>query len=221
MNLRPLEDLASEWRSEAVLFKRRGMEESARQAESYAAELEGRLREWAGEMLTLAEAVEESGFSRSTLERRIDSGELPNVGEVGGTQGPEDRPSAQGWLPGLPHRQWSPRSCLGDPGTKGFNMTLAFPPVHYHIGNMTKESRTAAVREAIKRSPLSIRALARAAGVSHVTLLKIRDGEFAASEDLVRRLLDAVEGWSADLDGTARRLRDTLESGTRDEGGES
>ena len=83
MNLRPLEDLASEWRSEAVLFKRRGMEGSARQAESYAAELEGRLREWAGEMLTLAEAVEESGFSRSTLERRIDSGELPNVGEVG------------------------------------------------------------------------------------------------------------------------------------------
>ena len=77
------------------------------------------------------------------------------------------------------------------------------------------------MREAIKRSPLSIRALARAAGVSHVTLLKIRDGEFAASEDLVRRLLDAVEGWSADLDGTARRLRDTLESGTRDEGGES
>lgn len=76
-------DLVGQWRAEAALFRRRGLEESARQAESYAAELEARVREWQMEALPLDQAATESGYSYSHLQQRIAEGSLPNAGEKG------------------------------------------------------------------------------------------------------------------------------------------
>ena len=80
MNLQPLQDLAAEWRTEAELFRRRGMEDSARLAESYAHDLEGRIREWGLEALTLEEAALETGLAYDTLQKKVSRGSIPNVG---------------------------------------------------------------------------------------------------------------------------------------------
>jgi len=83
MSFLGLDQLASEWRSEAELFRRRGLDEAARMAESYAAELEVRVLHWSKEALTLSQAEKESGYSRSALERRLATGEIQNAGEFG------------------------------------------------------------------------------------------------------------------------------------------
>lgn len=83
MNFDPLRDLAETWREEAALFRQRGLDGHARVAESYAADLEERLRQWRLEALTLEEATAESGYSYSALQKRVASGDLPNAGEKG------------------------------------------------------------------------------------------------------------------------------------------
>jgi hypothetical protein len=80
MNVKPLQDLASGWRTEAALFRRRGMEQSAQLAESYAAELEARIQEWGLEALTLEAAALETGLAHDTLQKKISRGTLPNAG---------------------------------------------------------------------------------------------------------------------------------------------
>ena len=83
MNLSRLRELAESWRAEAELYRRRGMPGRADMAESYAADLETALWEWQLEVLTLEKASAESGYSYSTLQKKLASGELPNVGEKG------------------------------------------------------------------------------------------------------------------------------------------
>jgi hypothetical protein len=83
VNLNLLQEVPAEWRAEADLFRRRGQDSYAKLVESLAADLEARIRVWASEPLSLSEAVRESGFSRSTLERRIEDGSIPNVGQSG------------------------------------------------------------------------------------------------------------------------------------------
>ena len=80
MNIRLLHELIEDWRQEAAIFSRRGLEREARMAESYAVELEERLRKWKLETLTLAEAAEELGVSYDTVQRKVASGELANAG---------------------------------------------------------------------------------------------------------------------------------------------
>ena len=63
------------------------------------------------------------------------------------------------------------------------------------------------IRKVLRESPISLRALAREAGVSHVTLLKVRDGEFEASDQVRRGVLRALRKQEALL----RRLADQLE----------
>ena len=83
MNVRPLTSLALEWRDDAALLRRRGAPRQADALESAAEDLEERLRAWELEALTLDEAAAESGYSYSTLQHRVASGDLPNAGESG------------------------------------------------------------------------------------------------------------------------------------------
>ena len=77
-------DLAADWRAEANELRRRfGAEEQALTLEACADDLDETWRIWQTEPLTLEEAAEESGYSYSSLEKRVRSGEIPNIGEPG------------------------------------------------------------------------------------------------------------------------------------------
>jgi hypothetical protein len=75
--------LCARWRETAQTLKRYGSTEAASALVECASELEAALREEELEALTLAEAVSESGMSYSSLQKRLASGELLNVGEKG------------------------------------------------------------------------------------------------------------------------------------------
>lgn len=99
MDLSGLEELAAEWREEAELYRSRGQEPQASMAESYAADLEERLREWWLETLTLQEAADEAGLSYSAVQKKVARGDLRNAGREGSPRvrrcdlfGEEERP---------------------------------------------------------------------------------------------------------------------------------
>ena len=73
-------DLTAQWRDEADTLRRRGASAQAVALESCADELEAALREHALQALTLNVASQESGYSYSTLQKKVASGELPNIG---------------------------------------------------------------------------------------------------------------------------------------------
>ncbi len=75
-----LASLLSQWRDEAATLRRRGAPQQAEALDSCAEELEAALREHSLQALTLNEASQESGYSYSTLQKKVASGELPNVG---------------------------------------------------------------------------------------------------------------------------------------------
>lgn len=75
--------LAQTWKAEAERLRRRGLKTPSRLVASLARELEERAQEWLDTELTMAEAVEISGLSYSTLQQRLKAGELPNLGETG------------------------------------------------------------------------------------------------------------------------------------------
>lgn len=75
--------LSSSWRSRADGLRSLGAEAQARTMEILADELEQTQREWELEALTLEQAVEESGFSYSSLQKKVAAGELSNIGEKG------------------------------------------------------------------------------------------------------------------------------------------
>jgi len=75
--------LAESWREEAALFRRRGLTQAADLAESYAAELDTVLREYRLARLTLKEAATETGLKYDTIQGKVASGEIPNVGRRG------------------------------------------------------------------------------------------------------------------------------------------
>ncbi len=83
MNLDPFRSLAAGWREEAALLERRGLEREARMVESFASDLEQRLREWELQELTLEQAATELGLKYDTVQRRVACGELPNAGRKG------------------------------------------------------------------------------------------------------------------------------------------
>ncbi len=83
MNLDLLWSLTSAWRDEAALLQRRGLEREARMVESFASELEQRLREWLDELLTLEGAADEVGTTYDAIRKRIARGDLPNSGRQG------------------------------------------------------------------------------------------------------------------------------------------
>jgi len=76
---------------------------------------------------------------------------------------------------------------------------------------------TRAAIEAIEAAPCSLRALARAAGVSHVLLIKIRDGQLRATEEVAIAIAEALDGWAEMCTGGAEGLRQALTKGGADE----
>ena len=76
-------DLASEWRQKAKELHRFGADEQAVTLEYCADDLEQCWRIWQTEPLTLEEAAEESGYSYSSLQKRVALGEIPNIGKPG------------------------------------------------------------------------------------------------------------------------------------------
>ena len=109
INVGTLGDLAGTWRDEATLLRRRGAGPQADTLESAAQELEEAIHGWWAEALTLDQAAQETGYSRSTLERHIQRGVIPNVGKPrrplvrrcdlsfrGSPQGPRPEPDVAG-----------------------------------------------------------------------------------------------------------------------------
>ena len=83
LNLDPLRSLAAEWREDAALLERRGLEREAQMIESFASDLEQRLREWELQELTLEQVAVETGLKYDTVQRRVACGELANAGRKG------------------------------------------------------------------------------------------------------------------------------------------
>ena len=73
--------LSSRWRTLAGQMRSLGAVAQATTLEHCADELEETWREWELEALTLEEAAAESGYSYSSLQKRVSAGEIPNVGE--------------------------------------------------------------------------------------------------------------------------------------------
>jgi len=81
VDLRPFRDLATSWRGEADLYRKRGLDPEASMTESFAAELEQAAERYALEALTLGEAAAESGYSYSSLQKKVAAGEIENAGK--------------------------------------------------------------------------------------------------------------------------------------------
>jgi hypothetical protein len=80
MDTSAIHALAQRWHEEAVLLQSRGAGCQAAVLVSVADELEGTVTEWLTQGLTLAQAAQESGYSREHLGRLIREGTLPNAG---------------------------------------------------------------------------------------------------------------------------------------------
>ena len=63
------------------------------------------------------------------------------------------------------------------------------------------------IRAAVAAAPCSVRALARAANVSHTVLVQIRRGTFLATPTIARKLAGALEAWGVGCQRAAKRLR--------------
>ena len=73
-------DRAAQWRTVAGTLRDHGAEVQAVLLERCADEIEADHRERALEALTLNQATLESGYSYSALQKKVASGELPNMG---------------------------------------------------------------------------------------------------------------------------------------------
>jgi hypothetical protein len=80
---RMIDVLPKRWIEDASLLRRYSAIAQAEVLEICATQLEAELREHELEALTLEEAVEESGYSYSALQKKVAAGELENVGKKG------------------------------------------------------------------------------------------------------------------------------------------
>jgi hypothetical protein len=78
--MHPAIELPTEWRVRALALRRYASEGAASAFEECADNLEEAWRIWQTEPITLEEAAEESGYSYSTLQQKVASGEIPNLG---------------------------------------------------------------------------------------------------------------------------------------------
>ena len=84
---------------------------------------------------------------------------------------------------------------------------LAVLALRQHNVAMPQDRLSAAVARAIREAPCSVRALARAADVPASTLVRIVDGERAATADVADSVARALEGWSGSCAKLARGIR--------------
>ncbi len=73
--------LKMRWQGEAEILHRRGADEQAAVLKSCATELEQEGRQLSLEELTLEQAVVESGYSYSALQKMVREGTIPNAGK--------------------------------------------------------------------------------------------------------------------------------------------
>ena len=76
-------ELAERWRTEAERLRGWGASEQATVLETCAGQLEAHTRQQELEALTLEDAAEASGYSYSSLQKKVAGGELANVGTKG------------------------------------------------------------------------------------------------------------------------------------------
>lgn len=81
--MKSLHDLAETWLQDADVLERHGDDRGAELLRLHAGELQGAIREHRREALTLAEAAEASGYSRSHLRHLVADGTIPNAGRSG------------------------------------------------------------------------------------------------------------------------------------------
>ena len=82
MNTSTYEKLSRKWRTEAEVIARRGVfGDVGSLLKSVADELDGAIEAHDDELLTLDEAVEESGYTRRKIERDLETGRIPNSGK--------------------------------------------------------------------------------------------------------------------------------------------
>jgi hypothetical protein len=79
----PFQRLSEEWRARATMFRSYGADAAAKTLEECARELELGFETWLDQPLTLDEAAAESGYSYSSLQKRVSNQELPNAGDKG------------------------------------------------------------------------------------------------------------------------------------------
>ena len=72
---------------------------------------------------------------------------------------------------------------------------------------MLDDPLTVAVVEAIRSTPCSVRALARAAEVPHSTLTRIAAGDRAATLAVATAVASALDAWTVECAKLARRIR--------------
>ena len=75
------------------------------------------------------------------------------------------------------------------------------------------------LRRAIQRSPCSIRALARTAGISHVMLAQIVRGREAATPRVALKVARALTLWGALCQAEAAKVRAAVRRGSTQRGG--
>lgn len=76
---------------------------------------------------------------------------------------------------------------------------------------MDRERLSQAVAAAVRQTPTSIRALARRAGLSHVALLQVRDGDLPASRRIGEAVARALEEQAQEATALAGEIREALE----------
>lgn len=76
----------------------------------------------------------------------------------------------------------------------------------------------AELKRVLEQAPGSIRELARAAGIAHVTLIQARRGDFQLGEDRVRAIVKVLRRWSKRCADLADRLETALEENANQEG---
>ncbi|MGH7557176.1 MAG: hypothetical protein ACREMD_05260 [Gemmatimonadota bacterium] len=84
------------------------------------------------------------------------------------------------------------------------SLTQPLEDVTFHV-TMGRQQRL--LRHVFRRMPASMTALAKAAGLSHVALLRARRGDFDLESDRLRTMADVLRGWGE----TSIELADRLE----------
>lgn len=72
-----------------------------------------------------------------------------------------------------------------------------------------------ALQAVLSRAPGSIRELARAAGLSHASLIQARDGQIGLKPESVRSIVEALRAWSTTCADLADRLEAAQQAETQ------
>ncbi len=110
-------DRAEAWRAEALLFEQHQCMEVASTLRRAAEELEQDIQGWEGELLTVQQAVAESGYSAEHLRRLVREGKLREHLDSGG------KSHIRVWRRDLPKKQ-APRR----PSKRGVNPLAGYDP---------------------------------------------------------------------------------------------